>query len=68
MERLPESVNNFGESFVNSLYRNKCVALDSYSFSVVSENKVLGYLNILSAIKATRLDDKPSRFVRDCAH
>ena len=39
----------------------------SYSFSVVSENKVHGYLNKLSADKATGLDDIPSRFVRDGA-
>ena len=46
---------------------NKGVVPDSYSFSVVSENKVLGYLNKLSANKATRLDGIPSRFVKDGA-
>ena len=64
VERLPESVNKFVKSFVNSFYRNKGVTLDSYSFSVVSENKVLGYLNKLSANKATELGGVPSRFVR----
>ena len=29
VERLSESVNKFGESFVNSFYRNKGVTLDS---------------------------------------
>ena len=67
MERLSESVNKFGKSFVNSFYRNKGVTLDSYSFLVVSENKVLGYLNKSSANKATGLDDIPSRFVRNGA-
>ena len=67
MERLPESVNKFGKSFVNSFYHNKGVVPDSYSFSVVSENKVLGYLNKLSANNATGLDVIPSRFVRDGA-
>ena len=33
----------------------------------MSENKVLGYLNKLSANKATGLDGIPSRFVRDGA-
>ena len=42
VERLPESVNKFGKSFVNNFYRNKGVTLNSHSFSVVSENKVLG--------------------------
>ena len=34
---------------------------------MVSENKILKYLNNLSANKATGLDDIPSRFVRDSA-
>ena len=34
---------------------------------MVSENKFLKYLNKLSAKKATRLDDIPSRFVQDSA-
>ena len=67
VERLPASVNKFGKSFVNSFNRNKGVALDSYSFSVVSENKVLGYLNRLSADKAARQDGIPSHCVRDGA-
>ena len=37
----------------------------NYTFNVVSENKVLKYLNNLSAKKATGLDGIPARFVRD---
>ena len=40
---------------------------NSYSLSVVSESKVLKYLNALSVDKATGLDGIPSRFVRDSA-
>ena len=40
---------------------------NSYSFSIVSENKVLKYLNSLDINKATGLDGIPSRFVRDGA-
>ena len=40
---------------------------NSYSFSLVSENKVLGYLKKLGVNKATGLDDISSRFVRDGA-
>ena len=59
---MPESVNKFGKSFVNSF-----VALDSYSFSVVSAKKFLGYLNKLCANKTTRLDGIHSHFVSDGA-
>ena len=41
------------------------MVLNSYSFSLVSENNVLGYLKQLDVNKATRLDGIPSRFVRD---
>ena len=37
------------------------------SFSIVSENKVLKYLNSLGINKTTGLDVIPSRFVRDGA-
>ena len=46
-------------------YRLKGVKPNDYSFSVVSENKVLKYLNNLSAKKGTGLDGIPARFVRD---
>ena len=52
---------------MESFYRNKGVFPNSYSFSIVSENKVLKYLNSLGINKATGLDDIPSRFVRDGA-
>ena len=38
-----------------------------YTFSIVSENKVLKYLNSQGINKATGLDGIPSRFVRDGA-
>ena len=59
--------NKFGKRFVQSFYLNKGVVPNSYSFSLVSENRVLGYLKNLSAKKATGLDGIPSRFVRDGA-
>ena len=52
---------------MESFYRNKCVFPNSYSFSIVSENKVLKYLNSLCIYKATGLDGIHSRFVRDGA-
>ena len=67
VEKLPQSFNKFGKNFVESFYRNKCVFPNSYSFSIVSENKVLKYLNSLGINKATGLDGIPSRFVRDGA-
>ena len=63
MEKLPQSFNKFGKNFVGSFYRNKGVFPNSYSFSIVSENKVLKYLNSLGINKATGLDGIPSRFV-----
>ena len=66
-EKLPKSLNKFGKKFVDNFYRSKGVKPNSYSFLVVSESKVLKYLNALSANKATGLDGIPSRFVRDSA-
>ena len=43
VEKLPQSFNKFGKNFVESFYRNKGVFPNSYSFSIVSENKVLKY-------------------------
>ena len=34
VERLPESVNKFGKSFVNSFNRDKGVTLDSYCLKI----------------------------------
>ena len=65
--KLLERVNKFGKRFVQSFYLNKGVVPNSYSFSLVSENRVLVYLKNLSAKKATGLDGIPSRFVRDGA-
>ena len=57
----------FRSQFVQTFYQRKGVTPNSYSFSMVSENKILKYLNNLSANKATGLDGIPSRFVRDSA-
>ena len=53
VEKLPQSLHKFGKNFVESFYRNKGVFPNSYSFSIVSENKVLKYLNSLGINKAT---------------
>ena len=50
-----------------SFYAVKGVLLNSYSFSIVTENTVLKHLNKLGINKATGLDGIPSRFVRDSA-
>ena len=52
VEKLPQSFNKFGKNFVESFYRNKCVFQNSYSFSIVSENKVLKYLSSTGINKA----------------
>ena len=67
VEKLPQSFNKFGKNFVESFYCNKGVFPNRFSFSIVSENKVLKYLNSLGINKATGLDGIPSRFVRDGA-
>ena len=67
VEKLPKRIDKFGKQFVEIFYGLKGVKPNDYSFSVVSENKVLKYLNNLSAKKATGLDDIPARFVRDSA-
>ena len=55
------------KSLLENFYRSKGVKPNSYSLSVVSESKVLKYLNALSVDKATGLDGLLSRFVRDSA-
>jgi hypothetical protein len=67
VEKIPFCVNKFGKGFVNIFYSSKGVKQDSYSFSLISESKVLKYINSLSPNKATGLDGIPSRFVRDSA-
>ena len=52
---------NLEKKFVENFYRSKGIKPNSYSFSIVSENKVLKYLKSLSVNKATGLDDIPSR-------
>ena len=59
--------NSIWQKNVENFYRSKGVKSNSNSLSVVSESKVLKYLNALSVDKATGLDGIPSRFVRDSA-
>lgn len=65
VEKLPVGLNKYGRNFVESFYRNKHIFPDSCSFSLVSESKVLKYINSLGINKATGLDGIPSRFVKD---
>ena len=67
VEKLPKSLNKFGKKCVENFYRSKGFKPNSYFLSVVSESKVLKYLNALSVDKATGLDGLLSRFVRDSA-
>ena len=65
VKKLPKCVHKYGCGFVNSFYSSKGVLPENYSFTIVSESKVLKYLNSLGIKKATGLDGIPSRFVRD---
>lgn len=67
MSKLSKSLGLFGKDFVRSFYFNKGVVPNSCSFSLVTENKVLKYLNKLSINKAKGLDGISSRFVKDGA-
>ena len=50
VEKLPKSVNKYGRQFVQTFHQRKGVTSNCcYSFSMVSENKILKYLNNLSA-------------------
>ena len=40
VEKLPKTVNTFRKKNVESFYQNNGVISNSYSFSIVSENKV----------------------------
>lgn len=67
VNKLPKISNKFGENFVFNFYSSKGVKRDTFSFSIVSESKVLKYLNNLCPNKATGLDGIPSRFIKDSA-
>ena len=67
VSKLPSCLNIFGSNFVFNYYSSKGVKPDSFSFYIVSESKILKYLNSLSPNKATGLDGVPSRFIKDCA-
>ena len=60
-------MNQFGKQFVENFYRLKGVKPNDYTFSIVSENKILKCLGRLCAKKATGLDGIPARFVMDSA-
>ena len=65
VQKLPKGVNQFGKQFVEFFYRLKGVKPNDYSFSIVSENKILKCLGRLGAKKATGLDGIPAPLVRD---
>jgi len=67
VKKLPPCIISFDASFVHNFYSSKGIKLDSFSFSIVSEEKCLKYISSLSANKATGLDGIPSRFIRDSA-
>ena len=67
VEKLPRCLNKYGRNFVSKYYTAKGVVPNSFSFSIVSENKILKHLEKLSANKATGLDGIPARFIRDSA-
>ena len=62
-----KGLNQFGKQFVENFYRLKGVKPNDYSFSIVSEIRILKRLGRLGAKKATGLDGIPARFVRDSA-
>ena len=64
---MPKGLNQIGKQFVENFYRLKSVKPNNYSFSIVSEKKILKCLGRLGAKKATGLDGIPARFVRDSA-
>lgn len=67
VDKLPKRFGRFGKKFVHQFYRSKGAKPNSYSFSIVSENRILKYLNNISAKKATGLEGIPARFVRNGA-
>ena len=64
---MPKGLNQFGKQFVENFYHLKGVKPNDYSFSIVSENKILKCVGRLGAKKATGLDGIPACFVRDSA-
>ena len=68
MEKLPQSLTSLERTLWKAFIATKAFFFsNNYSFSIVSENKVLKYLNSLGIHKATGIDGIPSRFVRDGA-
>ena len=67
VDKLPKSTGLYGEIFVTNFYSKFGVRLNCFSFSLMTEGKILKYLNSLSPNKATGLDGLPSRFIKDGA-
>jgi hypothetical protein len=67
VEKLPAMLNRYGKSLFTSFYAKLGVLPNSFSFSLVTNNQVLKYLEQLSANKATGLDSILSRLKRDGA-
>jgi hypothetical protein len=65
VSKLPNVLNLFGYNFVMDYYRSKGVRPNSFQFSIVSESRLLKYINTLCPKKATGLDGIPSRFIKD---
>ena len=65
VSKLPRPSFKYGKDFVAKFYSAKGVKVNNCSFSLVSENKVLKYLNKMSADKATGLDSIPAKFIVD---
>ena len=61
------AVNIFNSKFIYQYYKQKGVAQNAFSFSLLSETEVCKMLKGLSPRKATGLDDLPARFIRDGA-
>ena len=67
VEQLPTCIGTYSDKFVKAFYQKLGIRLNNYSFTLVSEIKVLQYLCNLGPNKATGLDGLPSKFVKDAA-
>ena len=67
VNKLPNSLGNFGKQHIFSFYRKKGITLDSFALSVEGEDKICKMLSAIDRTKATGLDNLPARFVSDAA-
>lgn len=65
--KIPCPSLKFGKYFIEKFYSRKGILPNSYSFSSVSDRRVLEYLKNLSSKKATALDGIPAMFIVDSA-